>query len=133
MACHSGSSNPASQSCVLNSNYALLTIRNYCLIYPRRTQPPLKTMIHPLRCIRLEIEIPFDELEVLPDVLERPGIAEELLKVSKVLTNVADEVDDGVVDGAAAEAASAGIPMQSTRAAELRMQESAENAYHTSF
>ena len=80
-----------------------------------------------------DVRVPFDELEVFPDVLERPGIAEELLKVSKVLTDIADKVDDCVVDGAATEAASAGIPMQSTRAAELRMQESAVNAYHTSF
>ena len=81
------------------------------MIEPIRPEPARVAVLGAVQDVR----VPFDELEVFPDVLERPGIAEELLKVSKVLTNIADEVDDGVMDGAATEAASAGIPMQSTQ------------------
>jgi hypothetical protein len=66
-----------SQSFVLRNDNALLTIRNHCFIYPRRTQPPIKTMIPPLRCIWLEIEITFNELEEILHVVSTPaGIAE---------------------------------------------------------
>jgi hypothetical protein len=77
MACHSGSTNIHVSIFVLHSKNASLTIRNDCFINPRRTQPPLKTMILPLRRIPVEIEIPFNEPEEILHVVSTPaGVVE---------------------------------------------------------